>query len=296
MAIFLLFPTQNYYAKLKIPLNKPVIRSVEIKLPPPPLYPVNIIAKPKPLLTASSVMVVDVPGKTIIWAKNPDKRLLPASTTKIMTALVALDKWQLDDILEVKNNYQIGQTMGLIVNEKMTLENLLYGLLVDSANDAAYVLADNYPGGLAGFVTQMNKKTRELNLYQTHFMNPAGIEQANHFTTAHDLAILASSAMENKIFSRTVGTPKIRITDVSGKNEYILENINQLIGKVPGVKGVKTGWTENAGECLITDVKREKGEIIIVILHSQDRFGETKKIINWVFNNFEWQPIDASHQ
>ena len=298
LLILILFfiPTQNYYIKLKIPSGNPVVRFLDIKMPGISFYPVNVNNSPVPNLSALSVLVIDLPEKNIIYAKNPDYRLLPASTTKIMTALVALDKWKLSDVLEVKNNYFIGQIMGLKSGEKMTFLNLLYGLLVDSANDAAYVLAENYPGGLEVFIKAMNKKAIDLNLNETHFTNPAGIENNNHLTTAHDLAILASEAMKNKTFAKIVNTAKITISNLEGKNQYVLENTNKLVAAVLGVKGVKTGWTTNAGECLITNVKRGNKEVMIVVLHSQDRFGETKKIINWVFDNFKWQTIDAIHQ
>lgn len=290
---FLLLPTQNHDLYLKIPLGKSVIRSVNIQLPKISLYPVNATGQPAPFLTAFAALVIDVPSKTIIFAKNTDYRLFPASTTKIMTALVALDQWQLDDILEVKTVYHIGQTMGLEKGEKITLENLLYGLLVQSGNDAAYTLAENYPGGVQKFVVAMNQKGKELNLRQTNFKNPTGVDTYGHLTTVHDLGILASEAMKNKTFAKIVATSTITVSDITGEIQHELENINQLVGKVSGVKGVKTGWTENAGECLVAYTKRDKGEIISVVLGSNDRFKETQALIEWVFKNFTWEATNS---
>lgn len=293
-ALFLLIPTQNYYAKLEIAEARPVIRKVNIDLPEISLYPINVKGEKTPGLTAYSAVVVDVDSKAVLFAKNPDWQLAPASTTKIMTALVALEYYQLDNILVVKNLFNLGQIMGLRENEKMTFENLLYGLLVQSGNDAAFALANNYPGGVDQFINRMNQKAKELNLLNTSFKNPAGIDAYGHFTTVHDLAVLASWAMKNEVFAKIVATPTITITDTSGEIKHDLTNINQLVGKIAGVQGIKTGWTENAGECLIALTQRENKEVITVILASQDRFAETEMLIKWVFENFVWQPIDTT--
>jgi len=293
---FLLIPTGNAYVYLKIPPGKPVVRQSEVALPDTALYPLNLTGQPVPFLTARAVLVIDAPSKAVIYQKNEDYQLPPASTTKIMTALVALDHWRLDDVLEVKTVYNIGQTMELEQGEKITVENLLYGLLVQSGNDAAYTLANNYPGGLTGFVEEMNNKARELYLSETFFTNPIGIDNGNHLTTVHDLALLASQAMENKVFAQIVATAEITVVDASGQINHQLENINQLVGEVEGLKGVKTGWTSNAGECLVTYIEREKGRIITVILGSQDRFGETRQLIDWVYSNFDWQAIESNQQ
>lgn len=285
----LILPTQNNYTKLSVVAGSPIIRSTDVAMPELSSYPVNITKQSAPWLSAISALVIDVPTKTIIYAKNPDQKMLPASTTKIMTALVALDYYHPDDILEVKNANAIGQTMKLVQNEKITFNNLLYGLLVQSGNDAAEVLAQDYPGGFDYFIQAMNTKAKLLHLNQTNFNNPTGIDSYGHVTTSHDLAILASEAMKNKMFAQVVATPFITVTDTSGVFIHELSNINQLVGKVLGVKGVKTGWTENAGECLVAYTGRDKGKIISVVLGSLDRFKDTENLINWVYNNFSWE-------
>ncbi|MFC1711504.1 D-alanyl-D-alanine carboxypeptidase family protein [Patescibacteria group bacterium] len=287
--LFLIQPTQNFYSKLVLKSGRPVYRKIDIDLPEVSLYPVNITGKAPPYFSAQSAVIVDVPSMTVIFSKNPDTSLLPASTTKIMTALVALDHWQVNNVLEVKNVLQVGQTMKLVEGEKITVENLLYGLLVQSGNDAAYTLADNYPGGFDNFIKKMNEKSQELNLNSTFYLNPAGIEANGHLTTAHDLAILASYALKNEMIAKIVAIPSITVTDVSFQIQHELNNINQLVGKVPGVKGVKTGWTENAGECLVSYIERDEKQVLIVVLNSQDRFVDTTALINWVFNNFSWE-------
>jgi serine-type D-Ala-D-Ala carboxypeptidase (penicillin-binding protein 5/6) len=289
-----LIPSHNFYATLNIPSGRPVVRGEIIDLPEPGLYPINTTGIKPPQLSANSALIVDVPSKTFIFAKNPDFKLMPASTTKIMTALVALDHFRLDEVIEVKDLQKIGQTMELVAGEKITVKNLLYGLLVQSGNDAAYVFAQNYPGGLEAFVQKMNEKAQNLHLFDTYFTNPAGIEGNNHYTTSHDLAVLASFALENDVFSQIVATPEIEVYDISFQIRHQLKNINELVSVVPGVRGIKTGWTTNAGECLVSYVQRDKGEIITVVLNSQDRFGETTKLIDWVYDNFEWQTIQPS--
>lgn len=287
--IFLLLPVKNSYIDLEISRQKPLIREIKLTLPEFSFYPVKTGNAPLPSLTASSVIVIDLESKAIIYARNPDQQLLPASTTKIMTALVVLEHYQLNEILEVNNLKNIGRIMHLEEGEKITVKNLLYGLLVESGNDAAYVLAQGYPGGVGQFVKTMNDKAIELNLKNTRFNNPAGIDEADHLSTVHDLALLAVEAMKDEDFAQFVKTKKISVTDVEGKIIHDLENVNELLGEVEGIKGIKTGWTETAGECLVGYTERNGQGIVTVVLGSGDRFGETSKLIEWVFTNHQWQ-------
>ena len=297
LLFFLIFPTQNAYQAWQFNNNgKPLARNIDINFGTLKDYPVNKTGEKPPNLVASSALVVDMPSKTILYSKNPDVKLMPASTTKIMTALVSLDTYQLDDLLEVKNTYSVGQVVGLRQGQKMTFRNLLYALLVDSGNDAAQILAQNYPLGETSFIEKMNQKAADLKLQDTHFTNVSGIDAYNHRTTAHDLALLAAVALQNPVFSQTVATKEIQIEDSSGENVYAFQNTNKLVGAVLGVKGVKTGWTENAGECLVAYTERNGKEIITVVLGSNDRFGESTRLINWVYDNFEWETLNTKDQ
>jgi len=291
LALFSILPIKNFYTDLKIPESKPVYRQLDIHFPEISVYPLNTTGKKAPQLTALSYIVVDVNSKTVISSKNPDQKLSPASTTKIMTALVALDHFQEQQVIEIKKPRKIGQIIELEEGEKVTFQNLLYGLLVQSGNDVAFAIAENYPGGEKEFVAEMNRKAKQFNLDKTHFTNPAGLDNEKHYTTTHDLAVLAAEALKNETFAETVATEEIIITDVSGEIEHQLENTNELLGKVKGLKGIKTGWTANAGECLLSVTEREKRRIITAILGSADRFGETKKLIDWVFNNYQWEKL-----
>lgn len=303
--LFLFLPSLGYYQTLNLFWQKPKVTSVDVQVPVSP-YPVNKTGKEAPVFSARSVMVMDFSSSVILYQKNPDLRLLPASTTKIMTALIVLENYQLDQILTVGSLEKNGQVIKLLPGEQMTVENLLYGLLVASGNDAATVLAQNFPaprslagevgsGGESAFIEAMNQKAQELNLTQTHFENPTGIDHPNHYSTALDLARLSVYALKNSVFARMVATPKITVWDIDHKIPHYLFNTNQLAGKNLGVLGVKTGWTQEAGECLVAYVEKNGYGIISVILGSQDRFGETERLINWIYENFEWEEIKISN-
>lgn len=244
-----------------------------------------------PVLSAQGVIAVDINSGVILYEKSANSKLLPASTTKIMTALVALDEYKLDHVLIVNRAYPIGSNMNLAYGEKITFENLLYGLLIHSANDAAEVIADNYPGGREAFINAMNKKAIEFKLTNTHFENPTGFDSPDHYSSARDLVRLSTIAMQNPLFSKVVATKEWVAEDVNGNISHFLTNRNELLGKVNGVMGIKTGWTENARENLVTFVKRDEHPVLIALLGSQDRFGETTELIEWVYKNFNWEEV-----
>ncbi len=252
---------------------------------------------PAPATFARAVMVQDADSKTILYEHNADMPMLPASTTKIMTALVALDTYKdLSIPLEVKvEDHAIGSSMKLKKGEHISVQNLLYGLLIPSGNDAALALADNYPRGYDAFVEAMNQKARALHLSGTHYKNPSGVEQIGHETTARDLATLAKVAMENPVIAKIVSTPAITVTDETGKIMHHLESTDKLLGNIPGLLGLKTGWTENAGECLVSYVSRDGHKIISVVLGSTDRFGDTKALIDWAYAHHTWENIDTTN-
>lgn len=248
-----------------------------------------------PILSAQGVIATDLDSGVTLYEKNPDVKLLPASTTKIITALVTLEVYSPDQIITVPKGINIdGQKMGLYPGEQMSVINLLYGLLVYSANDAAMTLAINYPsGGYDAFIAAMNQKAAALSMFNTNFSNPVGLDTQGQATTAKDLLRASEVAMRIPKFADIVGTKSILLTDVSGKNIYNLKNVNKLLENTPGVMGVKTGWTENARENLVTYLERDNHKLMIVVLGSQDRFGETKELINWIFANYDWQNVRA---
>ena len=245
-----------------------------------------------PTLSAEGVIATDLDSGITLYEKNSDLPLLPASTTKIVTALVSLDTYKLDQVLTVPQGINVdGQKMGLYPGEKMKFENILYGLLVYSANDAAEALAIDYPGGYDSFIAAMNVKAKDLSMVNSHFDNPVGLDTDGQRSTAKDLIRASEVAMRDPEFAKIVGTKNIAITDESGKTSYNLQNVNELLGSVPGVMGVKTGWTEDARENLVTYIVRDNHHIMIALLGSQDRFGETKELIDWIFGSYKWQEV-----
>lgn len=284
--MFLFLPSQNLYSfRAWTEDDKPRIPLV----PPTPVpYPTNSHKSLPPIVTAEGIVIVDVPSQITIYEKNQDEKLFPASTTKIMTALVSIQEYALDEIVTVKTVITEGQVMGLVSGETITVENLLYGILVHSANDAAYALAEHHRSGVDGFVTRMNEIGKLLKLSNTHYTNPIGFDDPNHYTSVKDLAILSLNLLKNPLLEKIAGTAQITVSDTLFVRFHALKSINELLGKVPGVSGLKTGWTEHAGQSLVTTVQRNGHKVLFVILKSSDRFGETEQLINWAFTNFEW--------
>ncbi|MBI4136870.1 D-alanyl-D-alanine carboxypeptidase [Candidatus Roizmanbacteria bacterium] len=256
-----------------------------VPLPEPPLRNPDSL---DPIFTARAVLVLDRASGEMLFAKNEDLPLWPASTTKVMTALVALEEYDLNEVVVVENPIAEGRVMNLRPGEKITVESLVYAILIHSANDAAYALADHHPEGREGFVSRMNQKARSLNLINTHFVDPAGFDNDKQYSTASDLAKLGMIAFEHPVIARSISIPSITISDVDYVTFHRLENVNTLLGSVPGVAGGKTGWTENAKENLINITKRNGYEILTIVLGSDDRFGETQILTEWIFANYTW--------
>ena len=242
-------------------------------------------------ITAQGAAVVDATSGTVLFEKSANSPLRPASTTKIMTALVAMDHYNPDDVVEVGRVKVDGHKMGLVPGEKITARDLFFGLLVFSGNDAAEVLAQNYPDGREAFIAEMNKKAAEMGLTHTTFKNPSGLDENGHMSSARDLIILGKAAMNDLAFSEYVGVENIQVKSIDGQFVHNLANTNELLGAVEGVLGVKTGWTEKAQENLVTFVERDGRRVFITVLGSNDRFGETEELIEWVFGNVEWVEI-----
>lgn len=240
-------------------------------------------------VTAEGAIIMDSDSKTVLFAKNPNLRFSSASTAKIMTAITALSYFGLNDLLTVKTSTVEGSVLGLKKGQKMTFENLLYGLLLPSANDTAVAIAQNFNENENAFVKKMNQNARQFNLFNTHFEDPAGLLDDSNYTTPLDLARLTSVALENETFRKVVATKQKRIFDSEG-NEYSVKNLNKLLG-IDGVAGVKTGFTEGAGEVLVTSKLEKNHTIIIVVMGSQDRFGDTEKLLGLLSNNITYLSI-----
>lgn len=258
-------------------------------------YPV-VDAPLNPYLSAKAAIVIDSGTKKVIFSKNHELRFSMASTAKIMTALVALDYYSPDSVLLIKSNGVEGSVVGLVKGEKYYFDDLLYAMLLPSANDAAVAIVDNYPGGKTAFIAKMNQKAKDWFLTNTLFSDPTGLDDDGNFTTVGDLARLSVIAMKEKVFAERVGTQQKIITNVSGTRQLSLYNLNRLLG-YNGVNGVKTGTTEGAGEVLVTSTVQNGHSFIIVVMNSQDRFADTGVLLNYISNNVRFvEPQFASEQ
>ena len=288
---FFTIPSRLIYSFPPLEPKHPPSREVDLQIPEPDLYPINVTDEAAPYFSARSVIAVDVDSKAVIYMKNPDEKLLPASTTKMVTALVALDNYQLNQVASISSPLREGQIMELYEGEQITVNNLLHGLLVYSGNDAAYALAELDPNGIDGYVAKMNQKVIDLGLKETHFTNPTGLDNGNHYSSVHDLALIGAELISKPELAQIVQIQNEIVTDTSGEIVHELTTINELLGQVDGLKGIKTGWTDAAGECLVSYTERDGHKVITAVLGSYDRFGETRNLIEWVFGNHEWKKV-----
>lgn len=276
---------------LQIPQNNAEIAGIQkYNLPP---VSKNV---PAPSFSARAVLAKDLTTDTILYQKDASLSVPIASTTKIMTAMVASEYFKPNSVLRVNIGAGVsGAKVGLISGEDLSFRSLLYGMLLNSGNDAAYTLAENYPGGVLGFVSAMNKRAKELKLQNTHFENPAGFDNPNHYSSAKDLASITEEALKNASLSRIFATKQTNIVSLDKKYTHSLSNLNKLLSQVKGVLGVKTGFTKEAKENLVTLVERDGHQILTVVLGSDDRFGESTKLIEWVYENFTWPDSETLH-
>lgn len=253
-------------------------------------------------ISAKSVLSTDDKAEKVFYQKNSSERLPIASLTKLTTALVVLDNYNLEEKIKIsKTAVQVeGEMGGLVVGEILTVRNLLYVMLIESSNDAAFALAEKI--GADKFVELMNKKAVALDLKNTHFANPAGFDEKNNYSTAFDLARLASAALNYSLIWEILQIKEIEIkseADAANSNQQVfphrLTNSNKLLGVVQGIVGGKTGYTELAGGCMILVVQFENFKVINIILGADggapflDRFKETEKLINWLKEAYLWK-------
>lgn len=243
----------------------------------------------KPELSSTHYILLDAATNTVILSKNSEEKIYPASTTKLVTAMTTLNIYSLDEEVTIKQEYQDGQVMGLKLGEKITIKSLVNALLVYSANDAAFTLANHHQNGEAGFVNEMNLFVQKYGLKNTHFTNYDGIHDDNHYSTTYDLSQIARLAIKNPIITETVKQKNITIESVDKTIKHKLKSTDELLGIVPEIEGLKTGYTQEAGGCFIGLINLNGHYLISVVTQSEDRFGDTKKLLDWAKNNVFWQ-------
>ena len=257
-----------------------------------PDFPVKIANKPAPSISAVAALVVDNKSGKRLYEYKPDLKLAPASTTKLMTALVALDLYNLDDEVTVPLNCtQIDSTKAwLPVASTYKVRDLLLSMMVGSAGDSACVLAEGKTS-ITDFVNLMNKKAAEFGMKNTNFTNPVGLDGlvGEHHSTAAELYILSQKATSNDFIKRAVAQKEFDMFSADQKFETKLLNTNALLWQIPGSVGVKTGTTASAGEVLIYEYSVDKKDITIVVMGSTDRFYDTRALLDWTLSSYSWE-------
>lgn len=257
-------------------------------------------------LNSEAAILVEISTGRIIYEKNSTKKLYPASTTKILTAILVIENCNLNDLVTVRqsalDNIPTGYvTCNLQVGEELSVKDLLYALMIPSANDAAYVLAEHVAGSVDNFSVMMNDKAREIGCKTTHFVNPNGIHDDSHYSTAYDLYLLANYAMKNETFRNLVAATEYTLpaTEKYPNEDRILKTTNELLNKnsrnyyYKNAIGIKTGYTSKAGNCLVAASSRDGLEFIAVVLNGgttedglNSRYVDSKKLFEYAYDNF----------
>jgi D-alanyl-D-alanine carboxypeptidase len=256
------------------------------------------LAFPEPPLLATAAAVYDEDTGKWLRLYNADAQLPMASTTKIMTAILAIQHGHLNDLVHVsKAAASIGEaTMGLVAGEHVSMTDLLYGLLIPSGNDAAIAIAEHVSGSLPRFVDLMNARARQLHLTHTHYVTPYGFSKSAdgddpaHYTSARDLVTLALYAMRSPLFRKIVGTQRYVVSKTTHNREHDLVTVDYFIKWYPGADGVKPGWTSGAGICQVIDAKRDGRHVIAAVLHTPNVFTDARDLMNYALRDFTWAP------
>ena len=241
-----------------------------------------------PSLSAQSALLMEAESGSIVYEKNAHTRLPMASTTKMMTALVALDLAAPDTVIAVDGRAVgiEGSSIYLCEGEKLTLEELLYALMLESANDAAVAIAIGLCGSEDAFVDAMNRKATSLGLSNTHFSNPHGLDAEAHYTTAYELAVIARAALQNSLLKTIVSTRKTTIPHQNTDGVRLLVNHNKMLRLYDGCIGLKTGYTQKSGRCLVSAAQRDGVTMIAVTLNSPDDWNDHTKLLDLGFSNY----------
>lgn len=250
------------------------------------------VAAPPPALKAQAAILLDAKTGQVLYDKNIHVRHAPASTTKMMTALLALESGRLGDRVKVSPQAAAtrGSSMYLYAGQALTLEELITGLMMRSGNDAAVAIAEHLSGSVDAFVEQMNKRAAAIGAVNTHFRNPHGLSVPGHYSTAFDLAWIARTALANPAFATIVSTKEISIEwqDRRGREKDVsLRNTNRLLWMLEEADGVKTGTTNEAGPCLVASATRGNHKLIAVVLHDHSRWYDSMQLLKYGFDNFD---------
>lgn len=244
---------------------------------------------PNPDTGAVSACLIDADDNGVLYGKDEDRIMPPASTTKIMTAIIALESGKLDEPLVISRNAVNTEpsSLGLRMGDQITLREALAGMLLVSGNDAAVAVAETVAGSVPEFAKMMNDKAQELGAYRTHFVNPHGLTAQGHYSTAHDMAIIASYAMKNPLFREMVGRTSYNMKYMDGSTKYVTTTNRFLKSGFPGANGIKTGFTNAAGDCLVASATRGMKTMIAVFYNDDYRWDDAPAWLEFGFSFYD---------
>lgn len=248
--------------------------------------------------SAQSMIIIETSANKILYEHNAYQKLAMASTTKVMTAIVVLENCRLKDIVKVDEKAAgvEGSSIYLQKDEELTIEQLLYGLMLQSGNDCATALAIHTAGSIEAFSEMMNAKAKKIGALDSNFMNPHGLDHKDHYTTAYDLAIISSYGMKNEDFARIVGTKKVEIPWAGRDYNRVVYNKNKILNQYQGGTGIKTGFTKKAGRCLVSSAKRDGMELVCVVLNCGPMFETSMEYMDMVFKKYHIQVFIEPYQ
>lgn len=238
---------------------------------------------------AQGAALMEVSTGRLLYADHADEQLPMASTTKVMTAIVVLEHANLTDVVKVDARAQgvEGSSIYLEAGEQLTVEELLYGLMLSSGNDAAAALAYHVSGSIEDFAALMNETAQRIGAEDSHFVNPHGLAADGHYTTAHDLALIACYALKNQDFRRIVSTQDTTIAWASRDYDRKIHNKNKFLTQYEGATGVKIGYTKNAGRCLVASAQRDGMELVAVVLNCPNMFEDAATLMDYGYSNYK---------
>jgi len=262
------------------------------------LFTFNLFASEMPEVEAHGAILMDAASGRILWEKDAHKPLAMASTTKIMTAIVALEQGNLADTVTISRRAEIAPRVKMYLQEgeEISLSGLIHALMMQSSNDAAVAIAEHISGSVEEFCAVMTAKARDLGAHNTIFETPNGLDAENHQSTAYDMAIITRYALQNTMFLEIINTPHKSVT--SSRTTYSIVNKNRLLHEFEGANGVKTGYTGKAGHCFVGAARRDGMQLISVVFASgwgargkEQKWVDTKRILNYGFDNFEYETV-----
>ena len=238
-----------------------------------------------PAVGAETAVLIEAKTKKVLYAVDPGKIMYPASTTKMMTLLVALENGNLDSVVTVSCGAASCEesSLGLKAGDKLTLRELITGMMVVSGNDAAEAVAEHIAGSVPAFVEMMNNRADKMGLANTHFSNPHGLpDPINHYSTAYDLAQIAAAGMQNPDFAKIVSLREYTVKFLN-RSPVKVSTTNRFLKSYDGANGIKTGYTEEAGDCLVAGARRRDVQLIAVVLNDDDRWVDVPKLMDYGF-------------